>query len=287
MALAANDFVIDDNNFGLFVDATVVDGHTMGRGLIERDYQSFPQGCYSAAPPFSIDEMPLIPRNEWPERIAHMEASESRLSDIRRRGNGGLIIPSLDQNGQGYCWFYSATACVQLLRARSNSPYVALSGHSGACVIKNFRDQGGWGAAALDFIRDKGIVPQSLWPAKSMSRANNTPENWEKAKEFRVTEAFVDLQPAAYDRSMTLDQVVSCLLNCIPVIGDFNWWGHSVCIEDVVDVDSKLSVNDNNRWGTRILNSWTDNWGTLGEAVLKGKKAIPNGGAAPRVSWGG
>jgi hypothetical protein len=243
-------------------------------------------GSYKSAPPYNPADMPLIPWEEMPERIRDMEATNSRLSDMRMVGNSGQPIESLDQNGQGYCWAYSTTSCVQMLRCKANKPYVPLSAHSVACVIKNFRDQGGWGAASLEFVTERGVMPQSIWPAKSMSRQYDTPSNWEKAKHYRVAEAWVDLMPALYDRDMTAQQQLTCLLNRIPVIGDFNWWGHSVCVLDAVDVYPERSARDPRRYGQRILNSWSDNWGDLGMGVLKDSKAIADGGAAPRATWG-
>lgn len=282
--LEPSDFVIDDDNFQTVVNPTV-DGNKMGSGLIPRNYETHPQGYLgNSAPPFDLDSMPLIPREEWPERQQDMIATESQLSNIRATGNNGGYIPAKDQNGQGYCWFYSGTACVQLLRAVANLPYVALSGHSGAWVIKNGRNQGGWGAQGLDFMIERGIVPEELWPAKSMDgRRYNTEENWEVATQYKVIEGFVDLAPAQYNRDMTFDQVVTCLLSRIPVIGDFNWWGHSVALMDLVKTTDSRDLFDVNTWGTKCLNSWTDNWGRRGEGVLKGRKGIPNGGAAPRV----
>ena len=285
MSDLANDFVIGDGDPILI---PTVDGKPFGRGLIERNYELYPVGYTgSGSVPFSIDDMPLIPMEEWPERIADMEANKSRLSDMYRKGNSGQKIPSLDQNGQGYCWAYSTAACIQALRCKANAPYVQLSAHSVACVIKNFRDQGGWGAASLEFAVARGYVPTSLWPAKSMSRSNDTEANWKAALEFRVTEGWVDLEPAAYDRYISAKQVGTCLMNRVPVIGDFNWWGHSVGVFDLVDVYSNKNATDIRRYGTRIMNSWTDNWGDLGFGVLKDSKAFPNGGAAPRASWGG
>lgn len=278
--------VIGDDNFLSYVNP-LVDGHRMGSGLVQRDYSTFPQGYYASAPAWSLDDMPLIPMEEWPERIRDMEATKSRISDIYARGNNGQRIESLDQNGHGYCWSYSTAACIQMLRAISNMPYVQLSAHSVACVIKNFRDEGGWGALSLDFAKDKGYVPVSLWPAKSMDRRYNTPDNWQAALEYRVTEGWVDLKPAVYDRDMSGQQVGTSLLNRVPVICDYNWWGHSVAAMDLVDVYPSRSSRELSRYGVRIRNSWSDRWGTNGDGVLKDNKAFPNGGAAPRVAWGG
>lgn len=280
-----NEFVMGDDNWLEHVNP-IVDGHRMGSGLIERDYTLVPYGSIASAPAWSLDDMPIIPMEEWPERIKEQEANKSRTSDIYDRGDAGKPIESLDQNGQGYCWSYSTAACIQMLRAIANQPYVQLSAHSVACVIKNFRDQGGWGCLSLDFAKDKGYVPTSHWPAKSMSRQYDTPENWKIAEQYRVTEGWVDLLPAVYDRDMSAQQVGTCCLLNIPWIGDYNWWGHSVAGADLVDVYPDRRATDISRYGTRIKNSWTDRWGTRGWGILKDKKAFPNGGAAPRVAWG-
>ena len=65
----------------------------------------------------------------------------------------------------------------------------------------------------------------------------------------------------------------------LPVVVDLNWWGHSICAMDPVEVEP-------GSFGIRILNSWSDKWGDLGEAVLRGSKAHPDGSVAPRVVTG-
>lgn len=274
-----NKLVIDDSNYLNFIDP-YVDGQQVMRGLVPRDYSSAPRGSYATSDPSNI---PLIPRSEWPELIKEMNDKKSSLSHIRATGNYGSHIPALDQNGQGYCWAYSTTAAVQILRAAHNMPYVPLSAHSVACVIKDFRDQGGWGALSLDYIREKGVVPQSHWPAKSMSRQYNTSENWEEAKKYRVTEGWYDLSESVYDRDLTFDQVMTLLLSRIPVVLDFYWWGHSVCGYSPVDFGNQYSLNDPERWGIDFMNSWKDSWGTLGMGIVRGRKAIPDGAVAPRA----
>ena len=286
----SNYLVIDDSNYVDHIGPVeVVDGVERAKGLIPRDYIARPQGYYKSAPPFDPKELPIIPRENWSELIKEKVAKKTRLSDLRNvSGPNGNRIPALDQNGQGYCWFYSGTMCVMMLRMVANMPYVRLSAHSGAWVIKKGKDQGGWGCQGLDYIQDKGICTVDDWPEKSMDgRQYNTAENWEKAKQYRVTESWMDLEPRQYDRDMTFDQVMTCLLSNIPVIGDFNWWGHSVCLVDAHELDSSKSLSDPNRWGTATINSWSDNWGTNGYGILKGRKGIPDGGAAPRVPTGG
>lgn len=190
-------------------------------------------------------------------------------STLITRRNGTVLI-------SGNCWNHSATMCAIMVRAVMNQPYVRLSAYMIGCLIKNYRDEGGWGAAALDFICKNGVASVETWPEKSASRSNDTPEMRKEALKYRCSEAWVDLGDAVYSRNLTEDQAMTCLLNRIPLIGDFNWWGHSVCILDPVEVEP-------GSFGKRMINSWTDSWGDMGESILQGGKATLNGGAGLRV----
>lgn len=184
------------------------------------------------------------------------------------RRNGTTLISS-------NCWFHSGTSALLIVRAKMNLAYADLSAYSGACKIKNFRDEGGWGAQGLDFLCQYGVCDSSAWPQQGTSRSLDTPAAWENAKQYRFIEAWNDLAVAQYDRSMTFEQVATCLLNGIPVIVDFNWWSHSVCAIDLVEVSS-------GSFGLRIWNSWSDGWSEGGTGVLSGSRAIPDGATAPR-----
>lgn len=283
--IQSGDYIIDDLNFEVTARPIDRDGIEFGKGLIERDYEAHPVGSYEGSVTFGDlnDELPLIPWEAMPDLIADKVRNKTQLSDIRNIANNGDPIPSLDQNGQGYCWFYSVTSAVMLLRAVAGLPYVRLSGHSGAWVIKGGRDQGGWGAAALDFVMKNGIVPASLWPEKSMNGARyNTEANWAEAKKYSVTEGFIDLDAPAYSRKMSLQQRFTCLLCNIPVIGDRPHWSHSTCDMDVVDANPSLPATNPLRYGIRTFNSWTDRWGNKGTGVLLGNK-VPASGVAPRA----
>jgi hypothetical protein len=292
-----NELIIGDHNWHEHVDA-VIDGEKKSRGLVPRDYNASPF-CFSPySKPFKAINMPLIPRNEWVERITEMAANKSRLSDIRRSsGPNGGHIPSLDQDSWGFCWIHSGTMAAMLDRAVRNLPYVRLSAFGPGCLIKNYRNEGGWGAQGLDFIIQHGIPSVEFWPEKSSSRSNDTAEMRANALLHRVAEYWMDLEPAVYNRNMSEDQSMTCLLNRQPIIMDENWWGHSICGMDPVvasqtksllatDFDS-LDLNVEKdlavyaaAFGKRFINSWTDSYGDLGEGVLTGTKAILNGGAA-------
>ena len=176
-----------------------------------------------------------------------------------------------------------------------------------ACIIKQYQDEGGWGAQSMDFICENGIPSSQFWPQQSMSRSNDNPAMRANAKLHRVTEGFWDLSAAQYDRNLTWNQVATCLLCRIPVVVDYNWWSHSVCAADLIDGASEwgqtrdessgklVDLRTFNRvwgmddpvtagFGVLIWNSWGDSWSDRGMGPISGSKAVPDGSVAPRVS---
>jgi hypothetical protein len=272
-SLRPTDVLIDDNNWHQHV-SPMVDGEIKGHGC--------------------------VPRDRWVDRIRERDSTKTRLSDVRRSsGPGGGPIPSLDQDGVGYCWNHSTTMAIMMVRALLGLPYVRLSAFFIGCLVKNYRDEGGWGAQSLDFAMKNGIPSVAFWPEKSMSRSNDTLECRANAKLHMPIEVWADLSAGQYDRNLTEDQAMTCLLCRVPVVSDFNWWSHSVCALDPVLLTSNvrhkvkdlgsLDFNDPAdvavfaaTFGKRIINSWTDSYGDKGEAVLSGSRCILDGGVAPR-----
>lgn len=237
-----------------------------GTGLVPRDYNVFPVGYLGAtAKPF---DLPLIPESEWQSRLDAQKAAKAQLSDIRNRGMGGKPIPSRDQNGWGYCWAHSSTSACLIVRAINNQPYADLSAFAVACIIKNYRNRGGWGAESLEWIAANGIPTSQYWPQQAHDPKYDTPEMRQNAALHKVTE-WMDLDP----KNMKA-QLVTCLLLGIPVVSDFNWWSHSVCALDLVSL---------NPFQILIWNSWSDSWSNNGTGILNGSRAIPDGAIAPRV----
>jgi hypothetical protein len=207
------------------------------------------------------------------------------------------------------CWGHSGTSAHMGIRAQMNLPYVKLSAFSVCATIKRGANQGGWGAQGLDFINQRGQMTQAEWPEGNADyRSLGTDTKWAEAKrKYRITEGFADMSLAQYDRNLTYRQVLSCLVNNIWLIMDFNWWGHSVAGADAVNgseqrpffrdfisgkkpqlvtFDAVWGMNDATVMGigVRIWNSWADSWGAMGMSVLTGSKAVPNGCTAPRAA---
>lgn len=277
---------ITERNFEKFLNVRVEKeykgGDRIGYGLKPRNYRRNPVGSYRGIPAMAI-AMPIAPEVEQAQAgdesaikglIAQMEGDKSRLSDIILASNGGTGYPSLDQDGQGYCWAYSTTGCVMTCRDVMGQPHVRLSAHAVACVIKNFRNEGGWGALSAEFMVERGVPSVQLWPEKSMSRTHDNPATWANAKQHIITANWMDLEASVYDRNLTKAQLATCLLNRIPCVVDYNWWGHSIFAVDLVSW---------NPFRIRIRNSWTDSWGERGFGILEASKAVPDGALGVRA----
>ncbi len=289
--LPSGELVIGDHNWQRHA-ATVPAG--MGKGLIPRDYNTYPRGFHAG---IDAVDFPTIPRAEWSARLADQTARKARLSDLMRAAG----VPILDQNGRGYCWGHSATGAVQTARAVMNQPVIGLSAYSICCKIKNFRDEGGWGAHAAEYILAHGVCDETVWPQRGTSRSLDTPAAWANAAKYKITAQLADMQTPNYSRNMTFEQYATCWLLGNPTVDDHNWWGHSIEGVDLVDgatlygfcrdedsgkllaldvFDLAWSMDDpvTAGFGGRIANSWGTSWSDGGFGVLAGSKAVPDGG---------
>lgn len=238
-------------------------------GLIPRSFTKNPVGSYPMARAF---DLPLLTDDEIEAGIrAEADGTKLSLQHIRDRANNGQRIPSLDQNGQGYCWAYSTTSASILARAAAGMPYVRLSAHMIGCLVKDYRNQGGWNAQSVEFAAEHGIASTEFWKEKSMSRSNDTPETRANAKQHQLFE-YMDLDDGGENLKR---QIATCLLLGIPLAMDFNWWGHSVC---------GVRLMSWKPFKPRIWNSWTDSWSDEGMGDLEGNRGMPNGCIAVRVS---
>lgn len=229
-------------------------------GTNPRDYDIHPFCGGFGKSPFTK----LIPREEWKERIEEMERTKTRLSDITAK------LEVKNQRSSNFCWSFATVYCVEVIRELAGLEYVKLSPSSVACPITNYRNIGGWGTEALNYIIENGIVPQSMWPEVSFERKYNTEEAKIERLKYKVTEWY-DIG------NRNFDQVMSCLLLRIPLSGGFSWWRHQTALLDPVYLGP-------NSYGIRSRNSWGPSYGQNGYFILSGSKAVPDDACAPRVS---
>ena len=275
-AIPSPSIVIDDRNWQQFAPENPlakVDG--MSRGYQSRDYDREPLGTYAAP----MSSAMLIPREEMYDRAVELEKTQTRLSDFALRYG----VRRKDQNGTNYCWINAPTWACELMTVLQGQEYVPLSPASGGAKIKNFRNQGGWGDQACDWISKHGLVPVSMWPANAISRQYDKDEAWTVADRYVLTE-WEEMPPD------NLDYALSCYLRKIPVPIGLSWWRHLVCGCDVV-VNRKPKANAQGKisdaelrsaFSTRIANSWKESWGDRGFGILAGSRQVADGQCAVR-----
>lgn len=288
MILNSGEIIIHDFNYMRFTTPPT----GQGMGLIPRDFKTYPVGCYASAPTATLSKKP---RGDWSGLIKDMVQNKTLLSDIRMTGDNGKMIKSRDQNGRGYCWAHSPITCAVAVRARDHMPYEDLSPYAVACIIKNYRDEGGWSSQSMDFLRTKGCPTSKYWPQKSVSRTNDNAETWKNAELYKDT-AWEDIPEGDFDMQM------SYLLERIPHTLDLNWWSHSIGAIDPVEGTSLFGMMRNEdsgklidqfeferiwrpsdfggAFGIRIWNSWGDSWSQNGTGILTESKARNNGAVA-------
>lgn len=243
----------------------IINGERKSTGLVPRNFRALPPGCMAYAPEFPESE--IVAESEWKDRYTTNSKEQSRLLDVR--GAYYEILKSLDQDGLGLCWAFSTTKAVMYLRVLMNQPGIILSAWYVAGMIKQWRDEGGWGAASLQFFVEHGAPELSFCPAYKSSYA--TAEAAANASTNKVTEWW----DGSDDKQRNKHIAISQLLKGQPIVGDLNNMGHSMCL---VDYDPFTDM-----W--RYDNSWTPDYGPeKGLHIIHGDAGIPDAIVVPRVA---
>ncbi len=255
-SLRPNEMIINDETPESVYD-TEVEGCGRGLMLEMRGPNDYEYGEYAA--PFP-DEL-LIDESEWEHRIKEMEQEKTRSSDLTRLAG----LDCKHQSSTNYCWINSPVYIMEVCQVIAGQPVTILSPASGGARIKNFRNVGGWGREAVQWIHENGINTVQEWPANAIDRRYLTNANIAVAKTRRIVE-FIELRPR------DIKQLMSLLLRRIPVSCGFNWWRHQVSLMDPMWLDGRPAARQRNSWGM--------SWGDEGYGVLQGSKMLPDDAVA-------
>ncbi len=261
--LYPNEPIINDNE-GLQHTRPPI-GQLRGLRMPHREPWSDESPYEGVADPFP-DEL-LVPESEWEARIKEREERKCRLSDIVDQAG----LPCKDQDSTNYCWINAPTHTIEIARVVQNQKVVILSPASAGAIIKNYRNEGGWGKEGLEYFTKEGggLVPIDKWPANAIDRQYDTPETKAMRKLYRQTEWW-ELKPR------NINQLVSLLFRAEAgcALG-YNWWSHEVTAYDPVWIDNKIGIRERNSWGM--------SYGSSGYFILQGSKMYPDDAVAPRV----
>lgn len=246
--------VIDDNNWRDFVNP-LVDGVRMrcaSYGMFRPD-----STLRNKTVLFSEQAtVPKIPKSEWDDIIRQNQKDKTTIRDFAL----DMGIEVLDQGQTNYCWANGPTFAMMLTLAKQTGIEHRLSPASVAAPVTGFKNVGGWGEMALEYMISDGINYQDDWPPNAIQRSYYTAENKEKAKQNIVT---------TWVRTTDWEEAVSLLLSGVPTAMGFNHWRHLIC-------GTGVTLGDHN---LEFANSWKTSWGDQGYGILAGQKKYFDGEA--------
>lgn len=232
-------------------------------GHIARDWEIFEYGAVEFAEPFPI---PLIPRSEWPDRIADLERRKALVSDAMKDAK----VPVLNQGSLPYCHAFAPAAALMGLRAIQGLPFKMLSAGSIGGPATGYKATGAWIGSDLKVIRTLGVSTTEFVPEKQVSRSGWKPGAAEEALTNRVIEWY------ELPRQQIFDYMMTALLLGFPVCDAYTWWGHATFAADPY-------MSKDRKFGHRNRNSWGPGYGEDGWFVMMEGKGTPYEAYVPRV----
>jgi len=193
--------------------------------------------------PMAADRIKVIPRAEWSDLASQLAAGQGLKPFVR---------DVLDQASVGSCGMESSAGSVMVSRVFRGLDHVLLNPLSGYHFTCHGVDRGSSIDENLEFIREHGLAPESVWPRSKGWRAKPSVEAMAAALAFRIEE-FYDIS--------SIDEMVSAILQGYPVVYGAN--GHAVC--------KVRHLNENEG---EDLNSWGPEWGDGGFGVWASYRAV-------------
>lgn len=247
------DLIIDDLNWERHCDP-----NDKRCGTHERDYSNVPYGSIPSVPPNAVQ---TIPMQEWPDRIADKERTQSSLKHIWAASGIGVW----NQGQVSYCHAFSATMLVAIQRAKECLPFVSLSASSVGGPVTGWKNAGAYIHDDLDRIVKFGVSSTEFVPMLTTNKSD-AKSGWEANALLHSVTEFTDVKPQNFLEHGSL------LLQNHPVGVGLNYWGHAVTDLVLRDLYPEKRSTDEARYGVEFLNSWSESYGNKGFGVRTGSK---------------
>jgi hypothetical protein len=164
------------------------------------------------------DEVPLIPRDEWMDRIKEKDTNGSWLIN----SCGGILCKN--QDSLGYCHAYGGVSVEEILEKVSTGRIIDLSAESVGGIVTGWRNQG------ADPMQDLAVmVKYGACESSYMDKPNSlSPSRW---KQGWQQNALMHRMAEYYDLRVpgkVFDAVMTCYLYSFPIGLGYGWWSHFV-----------------------------------------------------------
>lgn len=182
-------------------------------------------------PLFSSRIKETIPEGEW-DALSQEISLEPKVREV------------LNQKSVGSCASESKDGAEAIGLAVAGVPHVSFNPYGTYHFVNNGRDQGSTLDDNLEFGRDKGCFPESVWPRS---------KGWQPRPDDAAMEAAARYRIVEYYDILTIPEFVTALLLGIPVT--YGAKGHAV------------TAVRHTRNAPIIVNSWGESWENNGFGV--------------------
>ena len=248
--------IFDDSNF----EELIGDGSTIVVNGVHRMLSRTPKPMGHDTRKYSAkfgDRIPLIPRSEWPDRIAEQKAKKMRVSDHQR-------FEATNQGNLPTCWAAGTCHTFTTMRAMQGLSPIMLSPCSLAVPISGGHS-GGYEGDAVEYFTKHGGVRESLWGATDTSRRLMNDAACVADRELFIAEETLELEG--------FDQFATAWLLGFPTVDAYDFWSHVVMGADLLELER-------GSFGTLQRNNW-GHWGEKNDAGFDGYLVMREGKGTP------